>query len=47
MASPILGIVAAQNYPRSVSVDYLVVAGGGGGGTGLVDDYNAGGMRMR
>jgi hypothetical protein len=28
---PILGIFAAQNYSRGLSVDYLVVAGGGGG----------------
>jgi hypothetical protein len=27
--SPILGIVASQNYPRSISVEYLVIAGGG------------------
>jgi len=30
--TPILGIVASQNYPRAFSCDYLVVAGGGGGG---------------
>jgi hypothetical protein len=27
--SPILGIVASQNYPRTISVEYLVIAGGG------------------
>ena len=31
---PLLGIIASQNYPRTISVDYLVVAGGGGGGSG-------------
>ncbi len=31
---PILGIFAAQNYSRGLTVDYLVVAGGGGGGAG-------------
>ena len=29
---PILGIFASQNYPRALTVDYLVVAGGGAGG---------------
>ena len=29
--SPILGIMASQNYPRIISIDYLVIAGGGGG----------------
>jgi hypothetical protein len=31
----LIGIIASQNYPRSFTLDYLVVAGGGGGG-GLV-----------
>jgi len=31
---PVLGIIAAQNYPRTITVDYLVVAGGGAGGSG-------------
>jgi hypothetical protein len=29
---PVLGIIAAQNYPRTFAVDYLVVAGGASGG---------------
>ena len=29
--TPMLGIMASQNYPRTFSCDYLVVAGGGGG----------------
>ena len=29
---PIIGITASQNYPRTITVDYLVVAGGAGGG---------------
>jgi hypothetical protein len=36
---PILGIFAAQNYSRGLSVDYLVVAGGGAGG----NNNNSGG----
>ena len=28
----ILGVISSQNYPRNLTVDYLVVAGGGGGG---------------
>jgi tetratricopeptide (TPR) repeat protein len=32
--APILGIWAAQNYTRGLTVDYLVVAAGGGGGGG-------------
>ena len=28
---PVLGIVASQNYPRTFSVDFLIIAGGGGG----------------
>jgi hypothetical protein len=27
----LLGIIASQNYPRTFTVDFLVVAGGGGG----------------
>jgi hypothetical protein len=26
----LIGIIASQNYPRTFTVDYLVVAGGGG-----------------
>ena len=33
--APILGIWAAQNYTRGLTVDYLVVAGGGSGGAGI------------
>jgi hypothetical protein len=29
----LIGIIASQNYPRGVTVDYLVVAGGGAGGS--------------
>ena len=35
---PILGIFASQNYPRGLTVDYLVVAGGGGGGVVFFTD---------
>jgi hypothetical protein len=28
----IIGIVASQNYPRTIQVEYLIVGGGGGGG---------------
>ena len=27
-----LGVISAQNYPRTFTLDYLVVAGGGSGG---------------
>jgi hypothetical protein len=26
----LIGIIASQNYPRTITVDYLVIAGGGG-----------------
>jgi len=32
--TPIIGIMASQNYTRSVAVDYVVVGGGGGGAAG-------------
>ena len=41
--SPILGIVASQNYPRSISVQYLVIAGGGSGSTSYGGGGGAGG----
>ena len=42
--TPIIGIVAAQNYPRTISINYLGVAGGGGGGGGAnASDNRAGG----
>jgi hypothetical protein len=28
----LIGIIASQNYPRAVSLEYLVVGGGGVGG---------------
>ncbi len=37
--SPILGIMASQNYPRTIQVNYLVVGAGGGGASG----YGGGG----
>ena len=40
---PIIGILASQNYPRSVSLEYLVVAGGGGTGS-LCGGGGAGGL---
>jgi len=48
---PILGITASQNYPRSFSVDFLVLAGGGAGGGSATGSYvgagggGAGGLR--
>jgi hypothetical protein len=41
----ILGIVASQNYPRTITVDYLVVAGGGGGAGNIGAGGGAGGLR--
>jgi hypothetical protein len=43
--SPILGIVASQNYPRTFSVNYLVIAGGAGGGSYRGGGGGAGGTR--
>ena len=40
---PIIGIFAAQNYPRGLTVDYLVVAGGGGGNTSSGSPSRSGG----
>ena len=40
---PIIGIVASQNYSRSFTVDFLVVAGGGSGGRGGNGQAGAGG----
>lgn len=31
--SPMLGIMASQNYVRTKAVDILLIAGGGGGGS--------------
>ncbi len=48
---PLLGIIAAQNYVRGITVDYLVAAGGGGGagnpslGYGGAGGGGAGGLR--
>ena len=40
----LLGIIASQNYPRTFTVDFLVIAGGAGGGDGVNSpDIRAGG----
>jgi hypothetical protein len=33
--TPMLGIMASQNYPRTITVEYNVVGGGGNGGAGV------------
>jgi hypothetical protein len=41
----LIGIIASQNYPRSIDVVYLVVAGGGGSGHDYTAGAGAGGFR--
>ena len=43
--SPILGIVASQNYAREIVIDFLVIAGGGGGKGSMGGGGGAGGYR--
>ena len=41
----LIGIIASQNYPRTITVDFLVVAGGGAGGKSAGGGGGAGGLR--
>ena len=43
--APMLGIMSSGGYPRTIPVDFLVVAGGGGGGYLAGSGGGAGGLR--
>ena len=42
--TPMLGIMSSAGYPRTITVDYLVVAGGGGGGVSAGGGGGAGAL---